>query len=328
MPIPSINTTQSILGFRQYESFSFQASATDSPLRWTASALPPGVTMETHVSLAATGVASIDVVTATGNAYADLMPVYFESLAGGTGLVINTIYFVRDRATDTFKLAATPGGAAINFTTDISAAQIRRVSAGVLSGASTAAGVFVASLRAINADGTSAAQVFTLGFDAAAGSPDDDALDLYIDTASGAVSLFDTISGGITPPTQSDAPLISLKVRDRKLVRVHFRKSGNIVNLTLTALRITAKEFPDDAPSQAVVLNNAFEKPAGTTYFEILMDLGNPAMLAAISSVPAAYVATLDIEWRRDITILAATEEIVNTSKSIPVEFVIDNDGI
>jgi len=327
MPVPTIDTTQSVLGFKQFEAFSFQPAATENPLRWTASALPPGVTIETYSSLSATGVASTDIVTATGNTFADGMAVYFETLTGGTGLAINTIYYVIERSTHTFKLATNAGGAAINFTADITAAQIRRVSAGVVSGASTSAGVFVVSLRAINGDGTSAAQTFTFGFDAAAGSPDDDALDLYIDTATGAVSLTDSV-GAATAQPAPEGPLLSLKSRDKKLVRIHHRKSGNIVDLTLTGLRVTAKEFPDDKTGLAVALNNTFEKPSLKNYHNLLLDLGNSAMLAAISSVDESFDAVLDIEWRRTITFNAGSETLVNTSQSIPVRFVIDNDGV
>lgn len=78
----------------------------------------------TSTSQSATGVASTDVVTATAHGFSDGQPIYFTVLTGGAGLAISTIYYVRDSDTDTFKLAATSGGAAINFTTDISAATL------------------------------------------------------------------------------------------------------------------------------------------------------------------------------------------------------------
>lgn len=71
--------------------------------------------------VATTGDASSNVLTQTGHGYANGDEVYFTSLTGGAGLALYTNYFVRDVTTDTFKLALTPGGTAIDFTTDITA---------------------------------------------------------------------------------------------------------------------------------------------------------------------------------------------------------------
>lgn len=68
-----------------------------------------------------TGVASTDTLTCAGHGLADTTKVWFLSKTGGSNLTVGTRYFVRDSATDTFKLAATPGGAAIDLGSDISA---------------------------------------------------------------------------------------------------------------------------------------------------------------------------------------------------------------
>lgn len=64
--------------------------------------------------------ASTDVVTAAAHGYNDGDPVVLEELRIGaslpTGLSEGVIYYVRDRTTGTFKLAATPGGTAIDIT--------------------------------------------------------------------------------------------------------------------------------------------------------------------------------------------------------------------
>jgi hypothetical protein len=86
-----------------------------------------GVDYVTSLTLAAvgrtgvTGVAATDVITLTGHGFADTQRVKFSAITGGAGLSAGTTYFVRDATADTFKLAATSGGAAINFTTDITA---------------------------------------------------------------------------------------------------------------------------------------------------------------------------------------------------------------
>jgi len=67
-----------------------------------------------------TATAADDLLTYTAHGLADGTPValYFNSSAGYGGLTSGTRYFVRDSAADTFKLAATSGGAAIDITTD------------------------------------------------------------------------------------------------------------------------------------------------------------------------------------------------------------------
>lgn len=68
-----------------------------------------------------TGVASTDVLTSNSHGYSDGMTVALLAPTTGslpTGLSADTIYYVRDATTNTFKLAATPGGTAINLTAD------------------------------------------------------------------------------------------------------------------------------------------------------------------------------------------------------------------
>lgn len=57
-----------------------------------------------------------DTVRLEGHGYADGTKVVFFGGTPPAPLVEGTIYFVRDAATDTFKLAATEGGAAIDIT--------------------------------------------------------------------------------------------------------------------------------------------------------------------------------------------------------------------
>ena len=83
-----------------------------------------GITSSVVASFAATGDASTDVITATGHDFVDTDSVRFTSLTGGSGLNTTTRYFVRDVSGATFKVSTTSGGAAVNFTTNITAAQI------------------------------------------------------------------------------------------------------------------------------------------------------------------------------------------------------------
>jgi hypothetical protein len=89
----------------------------------------PGVTAcpVWPVARAATGVAATDLLTMAGAL--ELVTgdvVRFGTLTGGAGLATATDYYVieANSTTRTFKLSLTSGGAAINFTTDITAATV------------------------------------------------------------------------------------------------------------------------------------------------------------------------------------------------------------
>lgn len=60
--------------------------------------------------------ASTDVVTCPAHGYVDTNKVVFYGDTTPAGLTEGTVYFVRDATTDTFKVAATAGGAAIDIT--------------------------------------------------------------------------------------------------------------------------------------------------------------------------------------------------------------------
>jgi hypothetical protein len=63
-------------------------------------------------------VAATDVVTISSHGYADGDKIVFQSGYTPAGLTANTTYFVRDKTTNTFKVAATSGGSAIDITAD------------------------------------------------------------------------------------------------------------------------------------------------------------------------------------------------------------------
>lgn len=65
-------------------------------------------------------VPSTDLIYATGHGYIDTQKIAFFGSPPG-GLTEGTTYFVRDSATDTFKVAATSGGVAIDLTSASSA---------------------------------------------------------------------------------------------------------------------------------------------------------------------------------------------------------------
>jgi hypothetical protein len=67
------------------------------------------------------GEADDDTLTKSSHGLVDGTAVFFLAGTGFTGLTAGRRYFVRDAATNTFKLAATSGGSAVNLTADGSA---------------------------------------------------------------------------------------------------------------------------------------------------------------------------------------------------------------
>lgn len=59
-----------------------------------------------------------DIITVTGHGLVDGDLVYFTGGTMPTGLTASVAYYVRDSTANTFKVATTLGGAAVNFTTD------------------------------------------------------------------------------------------------------------------------------------------------------------------------------------------------------------------
>jgi hypothetical protein len=83
------------------------------------------------VPYSATGDAATDVITATGHNFSSNQTVIFSAITGGAGLSANTVYFVRNPSGNTFQLSTTSGGAAINFTTNITAGTVIAIQANV-----------------------------------------------------------------------------------------------------------------------------------------------------------------------------------------------------
>ena len=79
-------------------------------------------------ALAVTGVAATDIFTSTAHGYVAGDRVVFTSLTGGAGLSTNRDYYViaANLAANTFQVSATSGGAAVDFTTDVTVGTVRK----------------------------------------------------------------------------------------------------------------------------------------------------------------------------------------------------------
>lgn len=69
-----------------------------------------------------TATASTDKVTSTAHGLANGDQVIFSALTGGAGLAVDTTYYVINKGTNDFEVAATKGGTKIDITSDASAA--------------------------------------------------------------------------------------------------------------------------------------------------------------------------------------------------------------
>jgi hypothetical protein len=77
----------------------------------------PGMATNNRGTQAVTATAATDILTAAGHGFRNGDKVRFTtSDTLPAGLAVNTTYYVRDAATDTFKVAATDGGTAIDIT--------------------------------------------------------------------------------------------------------------------------------------------------------------------------------------------------------------------
>jgi hypothetical protein len=85
-------------------------------------------------SLAVTGVAATDIFTSTAHGYVAGDRVVFTALTGGAGLVTKQAYYViaANLAANTFQVSATPGGTAVDFTTDVSAGTVQKNAQGLV----------------------------------------------------------------------------------------------------------------------------------------------------------------------------------------------------
>jgi len=68
-----------------------------------------------------TATASTDIVNETATARVNGEAIIFDTLTGGTGLALDTVYYVVSKATNSFKVSRTVGGPAVDILTDYSA---------------------------------------------------------------------------------------------------------------------------------------------------------------------------------------------------------------
>lgn len=85
------------------------------------------VTVDADANALQTSAAADDIIDCTSHGFEVGDAVIFTALTGGAGLTVGTVYYViaANLAANTFQVSATPGGAAVNFTTDITAGSVK-----------------------------------------------------------------------------------------------------------------------------------------------------------------------------------------------------------
>lgn len=84
----------------------------------------PRVRISGGVGVSCTGASATDVITCNNHGFTDGDPVQFTALTGGAGLTVGRTYYAIATSTNTFQVALTPGGVAVNFSSDISAGTV------------------------------------------------------------------------------------------------------------------------------------------------------------------------------------------------------------
>lgn len=217
--------------FPQWLTWEHQFAATNSPYVWSIASggFPTGMTFQP--SWAVTGDATANTISLVGHGFQNGMQLVFSAISGGSGLSANTLYYVVNAATDTFKLAATSGGAAIDFTTTLTAGTIFRP--GFLTGYATVPGVSDVRLIATNGTGPSTEQLFTIGISAAAAAPDSNA-DLVWDFATNSVIVQSDSTLNLTPAPR-DTPILFVKEQDDLIIRLRTTKGASVIDLGAVA---------------------------------------------------------------------------------------------
>jgi hypothetical protein len=340
MSVPTIDPSQSAPGYRAFETFALLAGGSGSPeiLYWQATSLPPGLTLDAPAERPVTGAAATDVIADVATPYANGDKVYFPSLAGGAGLAANTVYFVRDKATDSYKLAATLTGPAIDITTDLTAGQIRKCGTSLLTGSITTTGTYTYGLIAVNATGPSAVAYFTVGIEAGDGSAavagsSDTGIDLNIDVVTRAVTMPSAAGVAGAASAAAVGPLFMLKGKDTVLLNVRFKKGGVALDPNPTSIKLAFKKDETEAAlfTAGGLATTAWSKvgSGANAYFQVPVIVTAAALESAFSDeetpIKTLFDSLVEFEWKSALSpAVGGVSETVTTTQSFGVTLIRD----
>jgi len=295
MSAPVIDTRTSLLIPERNKAFSYTPVATGSPTLWEAPGLPAGLTINSStgtisgtptvagvlgfvlrasnfVSRVAVADASADTLTSNGHPYQNGDLVDFTTT--GTlpaPLAVSTTYEVRDVTGSAFKVAAAPGGPAIDLTNTGSGTHtVRKKQSDEVS-------VIMPIL-----DTTS---VITTG--------DETAVEMDIDVITGKVTVLGVESVDWSPPLATPAPsllrraLLLIQPGERFRALVGFVRQGRLQDLEIETLQLLAKEY---ATESSISLNGGVFEKVGSgdlTRYRTIVDVNTATWSSLLSSYEA-----------------------------------------
>jgi hypothetical protein len=191
-------------------------------------------------------------------------------------------------------------------------------SSGLVSGAATAAGVYLVKVIATNATGPSAPLEVAMGIEDS-NFNDGLGIEVNIDLRSGAVSV-----PGITPSSTGSQATLFLKHGDKVFLDLGFFKGEELQSMAMASAILNIREF--DGETVLVQSNGGIEN-VGTTdrpRYRILVDLEQPELLDALGNYEDDYQTTFDavaeIEWRVDyLEPGALSDEVIRSSKTFRI---------
>lgn len=192
-------------------------------------------------------------------------------------------------------------------------------STGLVSGAATAAGVYLVKVIASNGDGPSAPLEVAMGIEDT-NFNDGIGIEVNIDLRSGSVSV-----PGITPSaSQASQAVMFLKYGDKVFLDIGFLKGEELQTMAMASIVMNLREFDGET---ALVQSNGGIEIIGTSdrpRYRILVNLDTPELLNALGNYQADYQTTFDaiaeIEWRVDyLEPGALSDEVIRSSKTFRI---------
>ena len=191
---------------------------------------------------------------------------------------------------------------------------------GKISGAATAAGVYLIKVTATNGDGGSTPLDVAMGIEEA-NYNDGLGIEVNIDLFSGSVSV-----PGITPsPGQNGAQAVMfLKHGDKAFLDLGFFKGTELQSMAISSIVMNIREF--DGETILIESNGAVQAIASSDKqrYRILLDLNTDELLNALGNYQSDYDSTFnaiaEFEWR--VTYLEAgalTNEVIRSSKTFRI---------
>lgn len=190
---------------------------------------------------------------------------------------------------------------------------------GLVSGAATAAGVYLVKVIASNGDGSSAPLEVAMGIEDS-NFNDGLGIEVNIDLRSGAVSV-----PGIVPTGTDESPAsMFLKYGDKVFLDLGFLKGEDLQSMAMAAITMNLREF--DGETVLVQSNGGIEiiGSSDKPRYRILVDLETPELLNALGNYQGDYQTTFDaiaeFEWRVDyLEPGALANEVIRSSKTFRV---------